>query len=339
MPTRKMWDHVIELKERFVPRKGKVYLLLREERGKVHKLIDEQLRKGYIRPLKSFQTAPVFFVGKKNGKKRMVQDYLYLNEWTVKNNYPLLLISDVIENIGTKKIFTKMDLRWEYNNMRIKKGDEWKAAFMTSKGSFEPTVIFFGLTNSLATFQAMMNELLRDLINTWKVGSFIDDIMVGTEMEEEHDELVEKILRRLEENDLYVKLEKCKWKMREVDFLEVLLGPEEIKIEEAKVKAVLDWPVPKSVKDIQKFLRLANYYWRFIEGFVKVARPLHELTRKEQKWDWRIRQEKSFKALKKWFITEQILVAPDLDKKIRMEVDALDYAMEGVLFIECEDRR
>jgi len=206
-------------------------------------------------------------------------------------------------------------------------------------GSFKPTVMFFGLTNLLATFQAMMNELLRDLINTEKVGSFIDDIMVGTEMEEGHDELVEEILRRLEENDLYIKLEKYKWKVREVDFLEVVLGPEEIKIEEAKVKVVLDWPVSKSVKDIQKFLGLANYYWRFIEGFAKVTRPLHKLTRKEQKWDWRIRQEKSFKALKKQFVTEQILVTPDLDKKMRMEVDTLDYAMEGVLFIECEDRR
>jgi len=116
-------------------------------------------------------------------------------------------------------------------------------------------------------FQAMMNELLRNLINTGKVGSFIDDIMVETETEEGHDKLVEEILKRLEENDLYVKPEKCKWKVREVDFLGVVLGLEEIKMEKAKVKAMLDWPVPKSVKDIQKFLWLANYYQRFIEGF------------------------------------------------------------------------
>ena len=105
-----------------------------------------------------------------------------MNEWTVKNNYPLLLISDVLENIGTKKVFTKMDLRWGYNNVRIKEGDEWKAAFMTPERSFEPTVMFFGLTNSPAMFQAMMNELLRDLMNTGKVAVFIDDEIVGTEM-------------------------------------------------------------------------------------------------------------------------------------------------------------
>jgi len=129
----------------------------------------------------------------------------------------------------------------------------------------------------------MINELLRDLINIRKVESFIDNIIVGTEMEEGHDKLVVEILRRLEENNLYVKLEKYKWKAREVNFLGIVLGPEDIKIEEAKVKAVLDWPVPKSVKDIQKFLRLANYYRRFIEGFVKITKPLHELSRKDQK--------------------------------------------------------
>ena len=127
----------------------------------------------------------------------MVQDYRYPNEWTVKNNYLLPLISDVLENIGTKKIFMKMDLRWGYNNVRIKEGDERKAAFTTPEGSFEPTVMFFRLTNSPATFQAMMNELLRDLINTGKVAAFIDDVIIGTETEEEHDELVAEIIKRL----------------------------------------------------------------------------------------------------------------------------------------------
>ena len=214
--------------------------------------------------MKSLQMALVFFVGKKDGKKRIVQDYQYLNEWTIKNNYPLPLISDVLENIGTKKVFTKIDLRWRYNNVRIKKGDEWQVAFTIPEGSFEPMVIFFGLTNSPATFQAMMNELLRDLINTRKVAAFIDDIIIETETEERHDEIVAEVIRRLEENDLYVKLEKCKWKVREVGFLGVVIGPEEIKMEKEKVRGVLEWPTPKCVKDIQKFLELANYYRQFI---------------------------------------------------------------------------
>ena len=198
------------------------------------------MRKGCIWLSKSPQMALVFFVGKKDGKKRMVQDYRYLNKWTIKNNYPLPLISDVLENIGTKKLFTKMDLRWGYNNIRIKEGDKWKAAFMMPEGLFEPTVMFFGLTNSLATFQAIMNELLRDLINTGKVAVFIDDVIIGTESEEGHDELVAEVVKRLEENDLYVKPEKCKWKVKKVGFLGVVIGTEGIKMEEEKVKGVLE---------------------------------------------------------------------------------------------------
>jgi len=143
----------------------------------------------------------------------MVQDYRYLNKWTVKNNYPLPLILDVLENIGMKKVFMKIDLRWGYNNVRIKEGDEWKAAFTTLEGSFKPMVMFFGLTNSPAMFQAMMNELLRDLVNTGKIAVFIDDVIIGTEMEEGQDDIVVEVIRGLEENDLYVKLEKCKWKV------------------------------------------------------------------------------------------------------------------------------
>ena len=232
-----------------------------------------------------------------------------------------------------------MDLRWGYNNVRIKERDEWKVVFTTPEGLFEPTVMFFGLMNLPATFQTMMNELLRDLINTRKVVVFIDDVIVGTESDKGHDELVGEVIKRLEENDLYVKLEKCKWKVKEVEFLEVVIGPEGIKMEEEKVKGVLDWLTPKCVKDVQKFLGLANYYQQFIEGFTSVAIPLHDMVKKDQKWDWMEKQEKAFRELKERFIKELVLAAPDLDKKIRMEVDASDYAMGEVLSMECEDER
>ena len=267
----------------------------------------------------------------------MVQDYRYLNEWTIKNNYPLPLISDVLENIGIKKLFTKIDLRWGYNNIRIKEGDEWKAVFTMPEGSFKPTVMFFGLTNSPATFQAIMNELLRDLINTGKVAAFIDNVIVGTEIEEGHDELVAEVIKRLEENDLYVKPEKCRWKVREVGFLGVVIGPEGIKMEEEKVKGILEWPTPKCVKDVQKFLGLANYYRWFIEGFASIARPLYNMVKKDKKWEWTEKQDKAFEELKKRFTEKLVLATPDLDKKIRMEVDASDYAIGGVLSMECED--
>jgi len=163
----------------------------------------------------------------------------------------LPLISDLIDSIGKKKVFTKMDLRWGYNNMRIKEGDEWKAAFSMPEGSFEPMVMFFGLTNLPATFQEMMNDLLRDLVVEEKVAVFIDDVMIAMETEEGYDEIVEEVLRRLEENDLFVKPEKCVWKVREVGFLGVIIGEDGVRMEKEKVQGVVEWPVPKSVKDMQ----------------------------------------------------------------------------------------
>ena len=233
----------------------------------------------------------------------------------VKNNYPLPLISDVIKNIRTKKIFTKINLRWGYNNIRIKEGDEWKVTFTTLKGSFKLIVMFFGLTNSLATFQAMMNELLRNLVNMGKIMVFIDNVIVGTEGEEGHDKLVKEVIRRLAENNLYVKSEKYKWKVREIEFLGVVIGPKGIKMKEDKVKGVLDWPTPKCVKDMQKFLGLVNYYHQFIKNFTSIAKLLHDMVKKDQKWKWTERQEKVLKELKERFTKELVLAALDLDKK------------------------
>ena len=239
MPTRKIWDYAIDLKEMFKPRKGRIYSLSKNKREEVQNFVNNQLRKGYIRPSKSPQMLPVFFVGKKDRSKRMVMDYHNLNNQTVKNNYPLLLITDLIDNIGSKQVFTKMDLQWGFNNIRIKEGDEWKGAFTTHVRSFEPTVMFFGMTNSPATFQAMMNEILRDMINKEKIVAFVDNVLVGTETEEEHDEIVEEVLKRLEENNLYIKPEKCVWKVQKIGFLGIVIGPNGIEMEKEKVDGVL----------------------------------------------------------------------------------------------------
>jgi len=337
MPTRKIWDHAIDLKETFKPQKERIYPLSKDEREKVQKFVDDQLRKGYIKPSKSPQTSPVFFVDKKDGKKRMVIDYHSLNEQTVKNNYPLPLITDLINNIGSKKVFTKIDLRWGFNNVRIKEGDEWKRAFTTYVGSFEPTVMFFGMTNSPAMFQAMMNEILRDMINEGKVAVFVDNMLVRTETEEGYDEIVEEVLRRLEENDLYVKPEKCAWKVRKIEFLDAVIGPSGIEIEKEKVDRVLSWPEPRNMKDVRKFLGLTNYYRGFIKDFAQVARPMNMLMRKDVKWRWEGEEQAAFDKLKKAFIMRPVLAAPDLDKEFRVEADASNYATGGVLSIKCSN--
>ena len=198
------------MKEGFTLKKGKVYSLSREEREEVQAFVKDQLRKEYIWPSKSLQMSPVYFVAKKNSTWRMVQDYRHINQWTIKNRYPLPLIADILDEVGKRKVFTKLDLRWGYNNIRIKEGDEWKAVFTIHIGAYEPIVMYFGLTNSPTTFQTIMNDLFCDLINQRDTATFIDDILVATDIKEGHDELVEKVLKRLEENDLFIKPEKCK---------------------------------------------------------------------------------------------------------------------------------
>jgi len=185
----------------------------------------------------------------------------------------------------------------------------------------------------------MMNDLLRDLAVEEKVTVFIDDMMIVTETEEEHDEIVEEVLRRLEENDLFVKLEKCVWKVKEVGFLVVIIGEDGVRMEKEKVQGVIEWPVPRSVKDVQKFLGLANYYRQFVKDFAKIAKPLHKMTRKETKWSWGERQQKAFEELKEKFTTEPVLVTPDLDKEMRVEVDASDFAIREVLLMKCENEK
>jgi len=242
-----------------------------------------------------------------------------------------------LDGVGKRKVFTKLDLRWGYNNVRIKEGDEWKAVFTTHIGAYEPTVMYFGLTNFPATFQAMINDLFRDLINQGDTVTFIDNILVATDTEEGHDELVEEVLRRLEENDLFVKLEKCKWKVREVEFLGVVIGPKGVEIQKEKVEGVLNWPAPRNIKEVQKFLGLANYYRRFIKSFARIAAPLYMLVRKEQKWKWEKKQEEAFEELKAVFTTEPILAIPDIDREMRVEANASDYVIGGVLSMKCED--
>ena len=271
----------------------------------------------------------MFFVPKKDGKKWMVQDYRYLNEHTVKNNYPLLLA----------KLFTKMDLRWGYNNVHIKENDEWKAAFTCFCRSFEPLIMYFGLCNSSATFQVMMNEIFTDMDDVVVVYINDDDLMIFTKTENqaEHNKIVLEVLRRLEENDLSVKPKKWTFCTTEVDFLGMIVGCDRYKMDQEKAKAILEWPEPTMVKGVKNFLRLANFYQRFIKDHVKVARPLHDLTKKENPFHWKELQQVAFDMPKLHFTTVPILAFPDIDCVFCLKSDASDYTTGAVLSIEKED--
>ena len=209
------------------------------------------MEKGYIRPSKSPYSSPFFFIKKKDGKLRPVQDYRRINQHTVRNNYPLPLIPELVNKVRNAALFTKFDIRWGYNNIHIKKGDEWKAAFKTNQGLFEPLVMYFGLTNSPSTFQTMMNIILRDLILTRDVVGYLDDILIATPDDEAlHKKRTRQVLKVLKEHDLYLRPEKCIFGARHIEYLGVILEKGQVCMDPIKVQGIRDWPTPTTVKEV-----------------------------------------------------------------------------------------
>jgi hypothetical protein len=283
-PEHKPWDHKIDLKpETPSEHRSKNYSMSADEQREVDKFLEENIRKGYIQSSQSPFAAPVFFVKKKDGKLCFIQDYRWLNEWTVKDWYPLPLSADIINRLAGARFFTKFDVRWGYNNICIRKGDKWKAAFMINRGLFEPLVMFFGLTNSPATFQALMNLIFMDLIAKGVVAVYLDNL-IYTKTTKEHCEITCEVLCCLEKNDLYLRPAKCKFECTEVEYLGMLIWENHISMNPAKVQAVTDWPTPWNLKDVRGFLEFANFYCRFIEGFARIAQPLNDLTTKDAPW-------------------------------------------------------
>ena len=215
--------------------------------------------------------SPVFFIKKKDGSLRLVQDYRALNMVTIKNRYPIPLISELVNQLQGARYFTKLDVRWGYNNVRIREGDEWKAAFRTNRGLFEPLVMFFGLTNSPATFQTMMNDIFADLVREGRVCVYLDDILIYTETQEEHRRTLREVLQRLRTHQLYLRPEKCEFEQTRIEYLGLIISFGHTEMDPVKITGVAEWPVPTCKKEVQAFLGFANFYRRFIRDFSKVA--------------------------------------------------------------------
>lgn len=298
LPASKPWDHAIELVPGAEPVNCKIYPLAPSEQVELDQFIEENLASGRIRPSKSPMAAPVFFVKKKDGSLRLVQDYRKLNLMTIKNRYPLPLIPELIHKLRGAKYFTKFDVRWGYNNLRIKEGDEWKAAFRTNRGLFEPLVMFFGLTNSPATFQTMMNDIFRDLIAEGVVCVYMDDILIYTKTREQHREVTRRVLEILRQHKLYLRAEKCEFEKERIEYLGLIISEGQVEMDPVKVDGVAKWPVPTSRKEVQSFLGFANFYRRFIEDFSAIARPLFNLTKADVKFQWGPSEQMAFDEVK-----------------------------------------
>ncbi len=296
----------------------------------MEKYISDSLAAGLIRPSSSPAGAGFFFVGKKDGSLRPCIDYRGLNNITVKNTYPLPLMSSAFERLQGASIFSKLDLRNAYHLVRIRKGDEWKTAFNTPRGHFEYLVMPFGLSNSPAVFQALVNDVLRDMVDQF-IYVYLDDILIFSSSLQEHVQHVRQVLQRLLENGLFVKAEKCEFHAQSVTFLGYVVSSEGMRMDPDKVKAVVDWPTPDSRKALQRFLGFANFYRRFIRNFSQLAAPLTALTSTKTAFRWSEAAEAAFTNLKSRFVSAPILIAPDPTRQFVVEVDASEVGVGAVL--------
>ena len=302
------------------------------EQEKLDNYIKENLEKGYIRPSKSQYSSPFFFVGKKDSKLQPVVDYRKLNSFTIPDRYPLPLIQELVDKVQNARLFTKMDVHAGYNNIRFREGNEANAAFKTNMGLYEPTVMPFGLRNTPAVFQRMMNMQFADVTASGQVIIYMDDILIATEDNtKKHRELVHKVLERLAKLDLYLKPSKCQFEVKKIEFLGVILEGGTVTMDPIKVAGVQDWKTPKNVKDVRSFLGFCNFYCRFIKGFSQIAKALNERLKKGVKWAWGDKENKAFQELKKRICKDPVLIQPDQKKPFEVEVDASNYAIGAVL--------
>ncbi|WVZ74548.1 LOW QUALITY PROTEIN: hypothetical protein U9M48_022716, partial [Paspalum notatum var. saurae] len=310
MPPDREIEFVIDLIPDTAPIYKRPYRMDANQLAELKEQIQELLDKGYIRPSTSPWGAPVIFVPKKDGTQRMCIDYRALNDVTVKNKYPLPRIDDLFDQLKGASVFSKIDLRSGYHRLKIRASDIPKTAFVSRYGLYEFTVMSFGLTNAPAYFMYLMNKVFMEYLDKFVV-VFIDDILVFSINEEEHEKHLRMVLQKLRENQLYAKLSKCEFWLFEVSFLGHIISKGGISVDPSKIKAVQDWVAPRNVSEIRGFLGLAGYYRRFVKNFSKIARPLGKLLSKGATFEWTNKCRLGFEELKKRLTTAPILIMPD----------------------------
>ena len=330
LPPDRSVEFVIELAPGTAPISKRPYRMPPNELVELKKQIGELEEKGFIRPSISPWGCPALFVKKKDGSLRMCVDYRPLNEVTIKNKYPLPRIDDLFDQLTGATVFSKIDLRLGYHQIKIRAGDIPKTAFTTRYGLYEYTVLPFGLTNAPASFMQLMNSVFMEYLDKFVI-IFIDDILIFSKSEEAHANHLRLVLEKLREHQLYAKFTKCEFWLKEVAFLGHVLSAKGVAVDPSKVQSVLSWEQPKSVTQVRSFLGLAGYYRRFIENFSKHAKPMTELLKKEKKFEWSSDCEKSFRELKNRLTTAPVLILPDIHKDFEIFCDASRQGLGCVL--------
>ncbi|GKD50387.1 putative reverse transcriptase domain-containing protein [Tanacetum coccineum] len=308
------------------------YILAPSELQELSTQLQELSDKGFIRPSSSPWGAPVLFVKKEDGSFQMCIDYRELNKLTVKNRYPLPRIDDLFDQLQGSRVYSKIELRSGYHQLRVKEEDIPKTAFRTCYGHYEFQVMSFGLTNAPAVFMDLMNRVCKPYIDKFVI-VFIDDILIYSKSKEEYAKHLNLILELHKKEELYVKFSKCEFWLSKVQFLSHVIDSEGIHVDPAKIESIKDWASPKTPTEIRQFLGLAGYYRRFIEGFSKIAKPMTKLTQKNVKFDWSEKEEAAFQLLKQKLCSAPILALPEGSENFVVYYDASRKGLDAVIVI------
>ncbi|GJY12589.1 putative reverse transcriptase domain-containing protein [Tanacetum coccineum] len=328
-PTRQV-EFQIDLMPGAAPVARAPYRLAPSEMKELSEQLQELSNKGFIRPSSSPWGALVLFVKKKDGSFRMCIDYQELNKLTVKNRYPLPRIDDLFDQLQGSSVYSKIDLRSGYHQLRVREEDIPKTAFRTRYGHYEFQVMPFGLTNAPAVFMDLMNRVCKPYLDKFVI-VFIDDILIYSKNKKEHEEHLKAILELLKKEELYAKFSKCEFWIPKVQFLGHVIDSQGIHVDPAKIESIKDWASPKTPTEIRQFLGLDDYYRRFIEGFSKIAKPMTKLTQKKVAFEWGDKQEAAFQTLKKKLCSAPILALPQGAEDFIVYCDASHKGLGAVL--------
>jgi hypothetical protein len=333
LPPERDIEHAIELEPGANKPRKNSYRMTEEELAELRRQLDELLSKGHIRPSTSPYGAPILFIKKKSGEMRLCVDYRMLNKVTIKDSYPLPVAEDLMDRLHGMKCATKLDLRSGYHQILIKAEHRERTAFVTRYGTYEWTVMPFGLCNAPATFQRLMNTIFRDLLDRCVI-VYLDDILIYSKNPEEHKQHVREVLEILRKHKLYAKESKCVFGVDRLEFLGHIVGKDGIRMDPEKVAAIREWPTPTSVHDVRSFVGLASYYRRFVRDFASIAAPLTSLMTKKyegRKLPWGEKETEAFETLKETMCSAPVLASAAPGGNYTLYTDASSVGLGAVL--------